>query len=203
MSEETAIPSARKVELLEATYRYVLENGLARLSLRPLATAIGSSPRVLVFLFGNKEGLVSAVLARAHADELALLDQAGMSDDRAAGDLATAVERLWGWLAAAQHQQLLKLWAETYVNSLVEPDGVWGGFAAATVNDWLGVLAAHQPPRERGSADGVARRTLALAVLRGALLDLLATADLERVSAAVHYQLDLLRRSSPADRGTA
>ncbi|MEV4822224.1 TetR/AcrR family transcriptional regulator [Micromonospora sp. NPDC049274] len=193
MTTETTIPSARKVELLEATYRYVLENGLARLSLRPLATAIGSSPRVLVFLFGNKDGLVRAVLARARADELAILDQIGMSGDRAVVDLAAAVERLWTWLAAAQHQQLLKLWAETYASSLVEPDGAWGGFAAATVSDWLTVLAAHQPPQERESAEGAARRTLALAVLRGALLDLLATDDHQRVSAAVHYQLNLLR----------
>lgn len=194
VTHQTAIPSARKVELLEATYRYVLDNGLARLSLRPLATAIGSSPRVMVYLFGNKDGLVRAVLARARADELAILDQIGMPGDPATVDLPTAVERLWTWLAAAQHQQLLKLWAETYANSLVEPDGVWGGFAEATVHDWLTVLSAHQTPRERDSAQGAARRTLALAVLRGALLDLLATTDHQRVSAAVQYQLGLFRR---------
>lgn len=187
-------PSARKVELLEATYRYVLQNGLARLSLRPLATAIGSSPRVLVFLFGNKDGLIRAVLARARADELAILDQIPTSGDPAVVGLATAVERLWTWLAAVKHRQLLNLWAETYTSSLVEPGGVWGGFAAATVSDWLTVLYAHQPPMERESAEGAARRTLALAVLRGALLDLLATNDHERVSAAVRYHLDLLRR---------
>jgi AcrR family transcriptional regulator len=194
---EPAIPSARKVELLEATYRYVLANGLAHLSLRPLATAIGSSPRVLVFLFGNKDGLVRAVLARARADELALLDQVGRSGDPATAGLATAVERLWSWLAAAEHRRLLKLWAETYTSSLVEPDGVWGGFAAATVHDWLAVLSAYQPPPERDGPDGAARRTLALAVLRGALLDLLATADQDRVTAAVHHQLALLRRPHP------
>src|SRR3954468_21655723 len=116
VTEETTIPSARKVELLEAAYRYGLDNGLARLSLRPLATAIGSSPRVLVFLFGNKDGLVRAVLARARTDELAILDQVGMSGDPAADGLATAVERLWRWLAAPPHQQLLKLWAETYAS---------------------------------------------------------------------------------------
>jgi AcrR family transcriptional regulator len=194
VTKETTTPSARKVELLEAAYRYVLENGLARLSLRPLATAIGSSPRVLVFLFGNKDGLVRAVLARARADELAILDQVGMSGDPAVVGLATAVERLWRWLAATQHQQLLKLWVETYASSLIEPDGVWGGFAAATVNDWLTVLSACQPTPERNSAEGAARRTLALAVLRGALLDILATADHDRVTAAVHHQLVLLQR---------
>jgi AcrR family transcriptional regulator len=198
VTEDPTIPSARKVELLEAAYRYALLHGLAHLSLRPLATAIGSSPRVLVFLFGNKSGLVRAVLARARTEELALLDHIGPSGDRAGIGLVTAVERLWGWLAAAEHRQLLTLWAEAYASSLVEPDGVWGGFAAATVQDWLAVLADCQPSPERDSAEGAARRTLALAVLRGALLDLLATADHDRVSAAVHHQLDLLTRRSRA-----
>jgi AcrR family transcriptional regulator len=195
VTEETTIPSARKVELLEAAYKYALEHGLAHLSLRPLATAIGSSPRVLVFLFGNKDGLVRAVLARARADELAMLDHVGRSGDPAVIGLATAVERLWGWLAAAEHRQLLKLWAETYASSLIESDGVWGGFAAATVHDWLTVLSACQPSQERDSAEGAARRTLALAVLRGAMLDLLATAEYDRVTAAVHHQLVLLQQT--------
>ena len=192
MTPEPPVPSARKVELLEAAYRYVLGHGLAHLSLRPLAAAIGSSPRVLIFLFGNKDGLVREVLAKARAEELALLDHVGESGDRPTIGLAAAAERLWGWLAAVEHRQLLTLWAETYASSLVEPDGVWGGFAAATVHDWLAVLAACQLAEERDGADGAARRTLALAVLRGALLDLLATADHDRVSAAVHHQLILL-----------
>nr|WP_230416243.1 TetR/AcrR family transcriptional regulator [Micromonospora tarapacensis] len=174
---------------MEAAYRYALEHGLARLSLRPLATAIGSSPRVLVFLFGNKDGLTRAVLARARADELTILNHIQDPGDPGAIGLATAVKRLWGWLAAAEHQQLLKLWAETYATSLVEPEGVWGGFAAATVHDWLTVLADCQPAQERDSVEGAARRTLALAVLRGALLDLLATGDHDRATAAVHHQL--------------
>lgn len=197
MSEKATIPSTRKTELLEASYRYVLEHGLAHLSLRPLAAAIGSSPRVLVFLFGSKEGLVRAVLARARTDELTALNHVRTSGDPAVIGLATAVERLWAWLAAAEHRPLLKLWAETYASSLVEPDGVWAGFAAATVHDWLAVLADCQPSQERDSAEGSARRTLALAVLRGALLDLLATADHDRVTAAIEQQLVLLRRSGP------
>ena len=62
------------------------------------------------------------------------------------------------------------------------------------MDDWLDVLAARQPPAERYSREGATRRTLALAVLRGALLDLLATDDEERVAAAVRYELALLRR---------
>ncbi len=193
-----ASPSARQTELLEAAYRYVLEHGLADLSLRPVAAVIGSSPRVLMFLFGNKDGLVRALLARARTDELTMLDHLRQASDGAAIGLVPALERVWAWLAAAEHRQLLRLWAEAYARSLVEPNGAWAGFASTTVNDWLTVLATCQPPAERDSAEGAVRRTLALAVLRGALLDLLATADQDRVTAAVRHQLALLHHSDPS-----
>ncbi|MEV0017741.1 TetR family transcriptional regulator [Streptomyces tendae] len=191
MPQEAPTPSARRNELLEAAYRYALTHGLADLSLRPLAEAVGSSPRVLLFLFESKDGLLRALLARARADELALLDRVGQPD-RPVG-LAPAVERVWTWLAAKEHRPLLRLWAEAYARSLTHPDGAWAGFARATVDDWLGVLAGFQAPSERDSEDGAVRRTLALAVLRGALLDLLATDDEERLTAAVAHQLALLR----------
>jgi AcrR family transcriptional regulator len=184
--------SARQIELLEAAYEYALSHGLADLSLRPLAAAIGSSPRVLLFLWGSKDGLIKALLGRARADETAILDRLEHTEDAPAG-LAAAVERVWSWLAAREHRPLLRLWAEAYTRSLIEPDGPWAGFARATVDDWLAVLAAHQPAPERDSAEGLARRTLVLAVLRGALLDLLATDDEPRVTSAVRYQLTQLQ----------
>ncbi|MGW5097467.1 TetR/AcrR family transcriptional regulator [Streptomyces nodosus] len=191
MTQEAPTPSARQTELLEAAYRYALAHGLADLSLRPLAEAIGSSPRVLLYLFGSKDGLLQALLERARSDELALLERAGRPG-RPTG-LAPAVEHVWTWLAAKEHRPLLRLWAEAYTRSLVQPDGAWAGFARATVEDWLGVLADCQPPSERDSRDGAARRTLALAVLRGALLDLLATNDEQRLTEAVEHQLALLQ----------
>ncbi|MFJ5774644.1 TetR/AcrR family transcriptional regulator [Streptomyces sp. NPDC093094] len=194
MPQEAPNPSARQVELLEAAYRYALAHGLTDLSLRPLSEAIGSSPRVLLFLFESKDGLVRALLARARADETALLDRARQPDHPTG--LVPAVERVWTWLAAKEHRPLLRLWAEAYTRSLVQPDGPWAGFARATVQDWLGVLADCQPPSERDSEVGATRRTLALAVLRGALLDLLATDDESRLTAAVEHQLALLRDGS-------
>jgi AcrR family transcriptional regulator len=161
----------RRDDLLRQAYAYALEHGLADLSLRPLAAAIGSSPRVLLFLFGSKDGLVRELLARARADELALL--AGVRG----GGLSEGAAAVWSWLAAPEHRALLTLWLEGYGRSLVAADGPWAGFARATVEDWLAVLA------ETGAES--AECTLVLAVLRGALLDLLATGDVERTTAAV------------------
>jgi AcrR family transcriptional regulator len=181
----SATASPRREELLERAYGYALEHGVADISLRPLAAAVGSSPRVLLFLFGSKAGLVQALLARARRDELALLERA-----RAAGaggrDLAGIAGELWEWLAAEERRGLLKLWVEGYARSLIDAgDGPWAGFARATVADWLELL---------GEVPGApTERTLILAVLRGAMLDLLATGEAERVGAAVARQLELLR----------
>jgi AcrR family transcriptional regulator len=185
-------PSARRAELLELAYRYALQHGLADLSLRPLAAAVKSSPRVLLFLFGSKEGLVRALLARARADELEFLDRLRRPNDHDPVGLGVVARQVWQWLAAEQHRALLMLWVEGYARSLVEPDGPWADFARATVDDWLAVLAAAQPARERRTRAGQAQRTLVLAVLRGALLDLLATGDVDRTTAAVHRQLHTL-----------
>jgi AcrR family transcriptional regulator len=189
MTAEPAPPSARRVELLEAAYGYVLEHGLAELSLRPLAAAVGSSPRVLLYLFGSKEGLVRALLGRARLDELALLET--LKDGRPAG-LAPVAGRLWAWLAAAEHRALLTLWVEAYARSLVEPSGPWADFARATVEDWLAVLADAEPAALRDREGGRAERTAVLALLRGGLLDLLATGDEQRVTAALSRQFDQL-----------
>lgn len=189
MTEANSTPSARQAELLELAYRYALEHGLADLSLRPLASAIGSSPRVLLFLFGNKDGLIRALLARARADELAMLQQLSATDND--HGLEAVAKQVWSWLAADEHRALLTLWVEGYARSLVDPDGAWAGFARDTVEDWLDVLAAAQPAAVRRTAAGRAQRTRTLAVLRGALLDLLATGDVRRTTAAVHEQLTL------------
>lgn len=180
--------SPRRDELLERAYRYVLDHGVGELSLRPLAQAIGSSPRVLLYLFGNKDELVQALLTRARQDELELL--AGIAT-RGETDLPTIAAQLWGWLAAPERRPLLTLWVEGYARSLVEPEGPWAGFARATVNDWLEVLAQAQPRPRTVRAE--AERTAVLALLRGALLDLLATGDLTRVTRAVEAQLRHLR----------
>jgi AcrR family transcriptional regulator len=180
--------SPRRGELFDRAYAYVLAHGLSGMSLRPLAAATGTSPRVLLFLFGSKDELVGELLARARAEELA-----GLPEPVAAGDgLHATASATWTWLAAPDHRGLLRLWVESYARSLIDPDGPWAGFAAATVRDWLALLARAQPPAERRTAAGRARRTAALAVLRGSMLDLLATGDERRVSAAVEQALGSL-----------
>ena len=187
---DDSIPSARRTELLERAYRYVLDNGLSALSLRPLAQAVGSSPRVLLYLFGSKDGLVRALLARARADQMALLEEVRAQPDDADAGPAVLGGRLWTWLSAEERRPLLALWAEGYARSLVEQGGPWAEFGRSTVRDWLDALNLALPAAQRDTPAARAACTLTLAVLRGALLDLLATGDLDRTTAAVRGYLD-------------
>ena len=189
-TENEPSDSPRKRELLTAAYGYALSNGLADFALRPMAKAIGTSPRVLLFLFGSKDGLTRALLARARQDELAALATLRASQ-RHAG-LADTGREIWAWLVSPSHRALLSLWLEGYARSLLGESGPWEHFAAETVDDWLALLASRQPANRRRSKQGEADRTLLLAVLRGAMLDVLATGDTDRVTRAVEHYLDNL-----------
>ena len=52
----------RREVLLDTVTDHVLERGLIDLTLRPLAAAIGTSDRMLIYHFGSRDALVSAVV---------------------------------------------------------------------------------------------------------------------------------------------
>jgi len=168
--------SARKQELLRASLDYAATHSLSDLSLRPLAKAIGSSPRVLLYLFGSKTGLISDVLALNRAEQQELLRQARERDAGARESL----QLLWGWIVDPARDNLRRLFLEAYIRSAGSTDEAWHDFARRSVDDWLDSLAVLI-----GQSS-----TLALAVIRGLVLDLLATNDLRRVNAAWKHFLD-------------
>jgi AcrR family transcriptional regulator len=174
-------PSSRQAELFDASYAYVLDHGLNGLSLRPLAAAIGSSPRVLLYLFDSKENLLRELLARARREQIArmtsALNAAGLND---AFDESAAL--LWSWLSAPEQRPMVRLTYEAFMLSLSRAPGPWAGFARESAQDWLELLIDAQPDAPRAAAE--ARATRVLATIRGLLIDLLACGDGERVEAA-------------------
>src|SRR5258706_16052503 len=58
-----------KTILLEKTMSYVSKYGVADLTLRQLAEAVGTSHRMLVYHFGSKEGLVTEVVREVERRE--------------------------------------------------------------------------------------------------------------------------------------
>lgn len=83
-------------------------------------------------------------------------------------------------------------WMEGYARSLMDPAGARGDFAEQTVTDWPCSRSTSRAPCGKAPS---APSSAVLAILRRALLDLLATVDLlatgdvRRTTAAVHQQL--------------
>jgi len=181
--------SARRDELLAASVAFVAEHGLAELSLRPLAHAIGSSPRVLLYLFGSKEGLIHEILNVGRAEQLALVARA----DGHPGSAREALDLLWDWVSVPERRGALRLFFDAYVRSF-DGGGPWAGFADTSLREWL-------PPLERVLHGTPLPPTLALAVIRGLLLDHLAARtpqDTARVQAAwTDFADRYLPRSAP------
>lgn len=171
----------RKAELLDKLLQYSATHGLSDVSLRPLAAAVGSSPRVLLYFFGSKADLVREVHQHARREQLRVLENA--LDGHA--DPAAAIEALWTWLADPAHANVERFFFEGYARSLHDTDGPWAGFGASSVAEWL--------PRLNEAVSGAGNPTLVLAILRGLVLDLLATGDRTRVSTAATEYLDSLR----------
>ena len=170
----------RRSELLATLLAYSATHGLSEVSLRPLAAAVGSSPRMLLYFFGSKQGLVRAVHQHARDEQLRLLT------DTLAGcrDRTDALRALWRWLRDPAHHNVIRFFFESYARSL-HADETWGGFGEASVRDWL-------PPLREALGGSDAEATLTLAALRGLVLDLLATGDRERVDAAFAELLNVL-----------
>ena len=181
MTSQHSPGSPRRAELLNACYGYVLEHGLAGLSLRPLAAATGTSPRVLLYLFGSKEQLVRELLARARQEQISLLAGLLGADVPDAG-LEALADRLWNLLSSPGQRPMVRLTYEAFLRSVSRDPGPWEGFAAETARDYRDLLISAQPGAHPADAEATATRTLAL--IRGLLLDLLAQGDTDRVTAA-------------------
>jgi len=163
--------TARRDELAQAATDYVLRHGLVGLSLRPLAAELGTSDRMLLYHFADKDDLVATVLRvsndRSVAEITALPPSAGVRQ---------AVLDLWAAVTSPRLDRCQRMYVEAaalglfgkepYATVVREANAVWVAAVA-------GHLVASGTPPERA--------TRAVALLDAALMG---------------FQLDL-----PLDRG--
>lgn len=82
--------STQREELLDKVADHVLDHGLIGLSLRPVAAAVGTSDRMLIYHFGSRDALVSAVVQRTCERATRIVD-----DLPGAPTVRSGVNRLW------------------------------------------------------------------------------------------------------------
>ncbi len=177
-------------QLLERCTDHALEFGLPD-RLDPLVRATGTSARMLLYHFGTRDELLRAILRQARQRQL---DSFGellrMRPDEA---YTITLARAWSAMTGPDGRPYLRMFSQLRENA---EQSLWPGFRRIATTDWL-------QPLEDGlrSIGRPQSATLVLAVIRGLLMDLDATADTGRTDRAFHELLDALdpaRNVSPS-----
>ena len=187
-----------RARLLAAAVEYMQAHGMSELSLRELAAAIGTSHRMLIYHFGSKEGLLVAVVHAVEAEQRSFL--ARLAADPAIGP-AEAIRVMWRRLADASLWPSERLFFEIYGHALQGRAGT-AGFLDGIVDDWVTVITEYSVQLGFPPAAARADARLGVAVIRGLLLDLLATGDRARADQAVERFIELCESAlTRSDRG--
>jgi AcrR family transcriptional regulator len=157
--------------------RYFLRHGVANLSLRPLAAAVGTSARMLLHYFGSKEALIAEVMAEVQTR----LQQAFQElSERREGRGEDLLPRFWKVLSDKANQPSLRLLFEVQMLALQNPRR-YRRYLTSTSANWRRLIENALPAKQRNAIQA----TLYNAVIDGLLLELLSTGDQRRTSRAL------------------
>lgn len=167
--------------LLEAVITELDRAGIRDRSLRDIALAVGSSHRMLLHHFGSREGLLVAVVETIEQGER---DRTSALDLDRAPDPAAAFRAIWRALAQPHQAGRERLFFECYARGL-QGEVPFDQMLPAAVDTWLTMVTDIGVAAGASRAAARTRARLSLAVVRGMLLDLLATGDRRGCAAAI------------------
>lgn len=124
----------RREQLLEQVTDHTLDHGLIGLTLRPVAAAIGTSDRMLIYHFGSRDALVSQVVA--HATRRAIAEVEAMPGART---VRSAVNRLWRAYRGEPLSSLLTLYCQAAASGLIGEEP-YRSDARESNEQWAGAL---------------------------------------------------------------
>lgn len=173
--------------LLEAAIEFVADHGLTDLSLRQLATELGTSHRMLIHHFGSKEGLWVAIVHEVERRQLEILSTVVPDPSLS---LEESMRAWWRHLSDPSLWPNERLFFELYGQAL-QGRSATSGFLDGIVDNWVGPAAALAEAMGVPADEARAYARLGVAVTRGLLLDLLATGNRAEVDAAMDHWIEL------------
>jgi AcrR family transcriptional regulator len=177
----------RRQQLLDGAIDHVASHGIGDATLRTLATALGTSHRMLIHYFGSKEGLWIQIVRTVEERQRDLLAEI-VTDPST--PVAEELRARWNHISDRSLWPNERLFFELYGQALA-------GRAHTTelldgiVENWVDPIAARSIARGLPAQVARAHARLGIAVTRGLLLDLLATGDVAEVDAAMEAFIDL------------
>jgi AcrR family transcriptional regulator len=166
----------RRQELLDAVVKECAERGIGDRPLRDIAAAVGTSHRMLLHHFGSRNELLLAIVDEVERRQRALLS-------KLPSEPAAAIAAMWADLRRPELRPFERLFFECYARG-VQGELPFSRMLPGAVDAWLAGAEAADPALAR----------LGLAVMRGLLLDLVATDDHVGVDAAAQAFVDLVRQ---------
>src|SRR4249920_1160376 len=100
----------RREAAIERMADHVLSEGLAAGTLRPLAAAAGTSDRMLLYYFADKDELLTATLNRIATRMIVQLDGSIPVEPRR--PFPVLLQQVWAALASESLQPFMPLWLE-------------------------------------------------------------------------------------------
>lgn len=169
----------RRRQLLDALVAEFATGGIGDRSLRAVADAVGTSHRMLLHHFGSREDILVAIVEEVERRQMGLLTE--LPTDPAEGFAA-----MWADLRRPELRQSERLFFECYARG-VQGEKPFARMVPGAVEGWLAEVET-----VAGTPVNPALARLGLAVIRGLLLDLVATDDDVGVDAAARAFTELL-----------
>lgn len=169
----------RRRQLLDALVTEFATGGIGERSLRAVADAVGTSHRMLLHHFGSREGMLVAIVEEVERRQMRLLTELPT-------DPAESFTAMWADLRRPELRHAERLFFECYARG-AQGEKPFARMVPGAVDGWLREVEDVSD----GAADPALAR-LGLAVIRGLLLDLVATDDDAGVDAAARAFAELL-----------
>lgn len=177
----------RRNDLLRRVVKAAADGGLARRSLRDFAAQVGTSHRMLIHHFGSRDGLLAAVVESVERDQN---ERLGELPENA----AEAIRATWRRTSVPSLWPIERLFFECYARG-AQGEPPFDRLVPALVERTLEAVSTRMDVV--ADDEGRAGARLGLAVIRGLLLDLVATGDRKATDRALE-----LYASMVADRST-
>lgn len=186
--------ATRKEVLLGELTDYLVSHGVADLSLRPMAAAVGTSARLLIFHFGSKDRLLTEVLESMQ--ESLQHSFAELLRMEYVADGPAPLRLFWDWALKDGNFAQLRVLHQLHVLA-AQDQKHYGRYLKKNSSSWIETVQSVLEPSQRSPL----LATLIVAVFDGLFMEVMSTGDRRRATVAIDEFILMARKHT--DRAAA
>jgi AcrR family transcriptional regulator len=171
----------KRQELLRDVVRYLEERGVNDMSLAPMAEALGTSKRMLLYYFTDRGELLAQALDAGRPKVGEIFRDVSTKDE-----FCDAARELWHGLTRGDQRRSVRMLLQVLSLATTDPD-TYGVYARTAVGVMLDPISEALVSVGYARADARMRATLVVSGLRGLCQDALVTGERSRVDEAAEF----------------